>query len=59
MNIDDFISEEKRLLAEFSWYWTKMHEENPADFPLDLESSQWLEQFQMFCEVTVDSYKEN
>lgn len=58
MNVDDFVSEEKRLLAEFAWYWTQMHEANPTDFPLDLESSQWWEQFQIFCEVTLDSYKE-
>lgn len=58
MNIDDFISQEKRLIAEFALYWDQMHRINPTDFPLDLESSQWLEQFQIFCEVTVDSYKE-
>jgi len=48
--IMEFSDEQKEKLEAFCKYWKSLHLEDPENFPLEIESGDWDEQFDFFQE---------
>lgn len=50
MTLEEFISEQQKLLKEFEQYWRKANVEASKDFPLDMNGGDWDEQLICFMQ---------
>ncbi len=46
--IHDWYAAEQTRVAQFLHWWFLQHEKDPNSFPLNLESGEWDEQYQMW-----------
>jgi len=47
MKLNEFIAEERAMLEKFESYWLKMNNTDPETFPLEQETGDWDEQFEL------------
>lgn len=48
MKIHNWHAAEQIRLAHFLRWWFEQHDEDPNNFPLDMEPGEWDEQYQMW-----------
>ena len=50
MKFEKWFKDNVYNLERFSEYWEKKHQENPEMYPIQMNSGDWDEQFDLFCE---------
>lgn len=50
MKKEEFIKMIKNRIENFSEFWDKNHQKDPEDFPLEMWTGDWIEQFDMFLD---------
>ena len=50
MKFEQWFKNEVYNIERFYKYWEKEHKKNPEIFPMQMDSGDWNEQFDLFCE---------
>jgi hypothetical protein len=50
MTMQDWVGEQRRLLAKFEEWWQENNKISSVQFPLSLDPGDWYEQFTSFCD---------
>jgi hypothetical protein len=50
MTMQDWVGEQRRLLAKFEEWWQENNKISSVQFPVSLDPGDWCEQFTSFCD---------
>lgn len=53
MKANDYVELEKKHLDKFLAMWNAHHDQDPKDFPEDLDESEWKEQYEIFIDSII------
>lgn len=54
MKLNDYIDMTKCEVERFNKWYRKQHEKTPNRFPLEMDASDWMEQFIIFMTGIID-----